>query len=502
MDASAVMATVPISKIRVKHNYRPKSPERETQVKQLAENIAAVGLLQPVGVVAFDEGYELVFGEKRLDAYRVLERKEIPAMVFESATEAENHVRQLAENTHRSDPSPMAQAIAVADLLDNEAQAKASKPYAACTRPVKDECIAAVAAALSVSEAWVSDRAYLTLLSENVQAMVADESLPLAHAREIAKVRSHDEQEVIANLVKRGAKDERPASIQTVKELCGRKIMSLRHVPWLLSESFAGRISCEQCPCNTANDPKLFGTTEASCSDRACFNAKRREADRAIAKATADVLDDLKANKAKHRAIEARKPEFVTHEAIVASVSEALEVTKGRERIAEQAAKGSGALSAKERREKELRKEAERQFALLAEQRAMKVNASMRSWFAKDHKRALLWELVCETKIMVDASSCDHNSGGRAARSPGIRRAITIAKQEPETALDELNKLRFSKHGMAGYRAFDERSFAAQRGVPDLAADILDVEVPGEPLPEREAWIGQYVEMMKKGGGN
>ena len=496
MDAAR---TVRVDSIEVKHNYREKTAQRAKEVEALATSIALLGLLQPIGLVAVGKKYELVFGEKRLDAVRSLGWEEIPAMVFASVGEAENYKRQLAENVQRSNPSPVEDATALALLLDNEAQAKTGKPYSSSPKPIRDECVASVAAAMGVSETWVRDRAYIARLSDSVRDMVAAQTLPLSHAREIAKVLEHGEQEAIAKLVCAGAKDERPASIDVVRELCSRKILSLRQVPWILSEPFAGRPACSECPHNAANDPQLFGESEPACANRECFAAKRRECAKVVRHATDAVIADIDANKAKHRSIQEHKPAYILHSALVGSVQSAIAIREGTEAIAEEAAKGGGVMTRKEQEARAIRKEAERQYALLAEQRTQRVNAAMRSWFAQDQTRALLWELVAKLKIMIDASSFDENTRGRAVRSPSLRRAVSIVKQTPERALEELVGQRFSKHGMAGYRAFDERSFAAQSGVPDIAADILEIEVPGETLPDREAWIGQYIEYVKSG---
>ena len=71
---------------------------------EMVHNITAVGLKRPVTVTehATPNGarYDLVCGQGRLEAYRTLQRKEIPAVVI-SASEADCYLMSLVENYAR-----------------------------------------------------------------------------------------------------------------------------------------------------------------------------------------------------------------------------------------------------------------------------------------------------------------------------------------------------------------------------------------------------------------
>src|SRR4249919_3160917 len=65
-------------------------------IKALAANIAEIGLLQPIGITP---DQRLIFGSRRLAAYRLLERQTIPARVIDMdriilGTYAENEMRK------------------------------------------------------------------------------------------------------------------------------------------------------------------------------------------------------------------------------------------------------------------------------------------------------------------------------------------------------------------------------------------------------------------------
>jgi len=91
----------------------------EEALASLAASIREVGVLQPIIVRAAEEGsYTLVAGERRWRAARKVGLKEIPAIIRESddrslLTEA------LVENLQREDLSPLEEATAYQELLED-----------------------------------------------------------------------------------------------------------------------------------------------------------------------------------------------------------------------------------------------------------------------------------------------------------------------------------------------------------------------------------------------
>jgi len=75
-----------ISKIVVKRGRRKVNPEK---VAQIAESISTIGLLNPI---AINNKYELIAGHHRLEAYRKLGKKSIPAIITQKGL-----VEDLAE---------------------------------------------------------------------------------------------------------------------------------------------------------------------------------------------------------------------------------------------------------------------------------------------------------------------------------------------------------------------------------------------------------------------
>ena len=89
-------------------------------IPALAKSISDLGLLQPIGI---DSGYRLVFGERRLRAFKHLGRKEIPARFvnLDSLLSGE-----YAENEFRKDFT-VSERVEIGKALEGELSAKAEK---------------------------------------------------------------------------------------------------------------------------------------------------------------------------------------------------------------------------------------------------------------------------------------------------------------------------------------------------------------------------------------
>lgn len=69
----------------------------------LAAIIAAQGLLHPIRVRASGGGYRLIAGRVRLEAYRLLDRSEIPATISSAQTDDEARLEEVMENLGRQE---------------------------------------------------------------------------------------------------------------------------------------------------------------------------------------------------------------------------------------------------------------------------------------------------------------------------------------------------------------------------------------------------------------
>ena len=84
--------------------FQPRLTFSEEKIRDLAESIAAIGLTQPVIVRAISNRYQLIAGERRLRAHRLLNRPTIEAIVVD-ADDGQSAAMALSENIDRADLS-------------------------------------------------------------------------------------------------------------------------------------------------------------------------------------------------------------------------------------------------------------------------------------------------------------------------------------------------------------------------------------------------------------
>ncbi|MDL2234953.1 ParB/RepB/Spo0J family partition protein [Christensenellaceae bacterium OttesenSCG-928-L17] len=108
---------LPIDEIIPNPNQPRKSFDDEG-LEELAESIAQVGLIQPLVVRRTENGiYELVAGERRLRACRLLALQEVACIVEESMTSRESAMVALIENLQRENLHYLEEAESYAQLI-------------------------------------------------------------------------------------------------------------------------------------------------------------------------------------------------------------------------------------------------------------------------------------------------------------------------------------------------------------------------------------------------
>ena len=114
LEAQGTSSMIVVDQIKP-NPWQPRRVFKEDEIRKLAESIADVGLIQPVvvrRVQNLDTGFELVAGERRLRAHKLLAKGEIKAIIIEVADE-DMAAMALAENIDREDLSAYEIAIAL-----------------------------------------------------------------------------------------------------------------------------------------------------------------------------------------------------------------------------------------------------------------------------------------------------------------------------------------------------------------------------------------------------
>lgn len=96
---------------------QPRKSFNEHQLQELAESIKQYGIIQPLIVTQKNGQYELIAGERRLRASKILGLTSVPAIIRE-ADEQQKLELALVENLQREDLNSIETAIAYRKLID------------------------------------------------------------------------------------------------------------------------------------------------------------------------------------------------------------------------------------------------------------------------------------------------------------------------------------------------------------------------------------------------
>jgi ParB family transcriptional regulator, chromosome partitioning protein len=87
--------------------FQPREEFDEAALEELKQSIAEKGLIQPITVRKFNNGYQLISGERRLRAVTALGIAAIPAYILNVTSDSDMLELSLIENIQREDLNPM-----------------------------------------------------------------------------------------------------------------------------------------------------------------------------------------------------------------------------------------------------------------------------------------------------------------------------------------------------------------------------------------------------------
>ena len=108
----------PIEKISP-NRYQPRQviDTQETSFQELVTSIRENGILQPLIVTPLKDKYELIIGQRRLEAARQAGLKEVPVIARKIVSDIERLEMAIVENIQRQDLTPLEEAEAYYRLL-------------------------------------------------------------------------------------------------------------------------------------------------------------------------------------------------------------------------------------------------------------------------------------------------------------------------------------------------------------------------------------------------
>ncbi len=116
VDRGENLTLVPVGEI-APNPYQPRRDFDENRLSELADSIKMYGVLQPIVVRRYNDGYQLVTGERRWRASKIAGLRVVPAVVRDYS-DTEMPAVALVENLQRENLNPIEEAIAYRRLID------------------------------------------------------------------------------------------------------------------------------------------------------------------------------------------------------------------------------------------------------------------------------------------------------------------------------------------------------------------------------------------------
>jgi len=173
---------IDVNKI-IPNKNQPRKIFDDKALEELSQSIKNYGIIQPITVrKIYDDIYEIVAGERRYKAVRLLNMETIPAVVIE-VKEEESAAMALIENLQREDLDFIEEAMAYERLIEdfelNQTQ---------------------LAEKLGKSQSTIANKMRILKLPETVKKRLREGGLSERHARALLKV---DDEELLLNIVEK-----------------------------------------------------------------------------------------------------------------------------------------------------------------------------------------------------------------------------------------------------------------------------------------------------------
>ena len=185
LDSSSIdeIVELPIDELRP-NPYQPRKIFDEEKLQELANSIKEHGIFQPIIVKkSAIKGYEIIAGERRVKASKMVGLEKIPAIV-RNFTDQQMMEIALLENLQRENLNAIEEATAYKNLIN-------------AMQITQEE----LANRLGKSRTHITNMLGLLNLPEEVKDMMVEEKISMSHARVLSKLENKDEIIKLANKI-------------------------------------------------------------------------------------------------------------------------------------------------------------------------------------------------------------------------------------------------------------------------------------------------------------
>lgn len=188
----------------IPNTYQPRKNFNEEALMELSQSIKEHGIIQPLTVRKIGEIYELVAGERRWRAARMLSLEEVPCIIVD-ITDRESVQIALIENLQREDLNFIEEAEAYYNLIHDH-------------NFTQEE----IAIKMGKKQSTISNKLRLLKLSEKIRELCINNFLTERHARALLTIPSEGLQ---IKIIKQVVKEK--LNVQATEELINKELLKL-----------------------------------------------------------------------------------------------------------------------------------------------------------------------------------------------------------------------------------------------------------------------------------
>ncbi|MGD2117657.1 MAG: ParB/RepB/Spo0J family partition protein [Chromatiales bacterium] len=183
---NSTLSTLPIDLIQ-RGKYQPRRNFDQDKLQELADSIAAQGVIQPIVVRPIEDGrYEIIAGERRWRASQLASLQDIP-VIIQKVDDQTAMAIGLIENIQRDDLNPLEEANALQRLLNEFGLTHQQ-----------------IAQAVGKSRTTVTNFLRLLELNDTVKKMLDERQIDMGHAKALLGLKDKDQTRAARQVVDHG----------------------------------------------------------------------------------------------------------------------------------------------------------------------------------------------------------------------------------------------------------------------------------------------------------
>lgn len=160
----------------VANPWQPRTAFDAESLKELAESIRQHGILQPLVVSPVEHGYQLIAGERRFQAAKLIGLTEVP-VIIRKVEDQEKLELALVENIQRQNLNPLDEAVSYRRLMDEFSLTQEE-----------------VGKKVGKSRSSIANILRLLQLPEVIQRAIREEQISFSHAKVLLSITDPKEQ--------------------------------------------------------------------------------------------------------------------------------------------------------------------------------------------------------------------------------------------------------------------------------------------------------------------